>query len=177
MRTEHLEQRIDMLTELVSTLVVAFDQNATNVAPAISLGILLANAEGGEALPPQEGGNATTSEARTNTSARRRHAQRICRNITRVVSEDREPTKNPFRLRALETRFSTGLKGQRPTQTWMTITTSSLNTRLAPREVPTYVLGLMLYAHSPSSKPRRRELALYPSNARGRTLDTNASAD
>ena len=53
---EHLEQRIDTLTELVNTLVAALGQNATNVALAIPPRILLANAVGGEVLPPKEGG-------------------------------------------------------------------------------------------------------------------------
>ena len=45
-RTEHLEQCLDMLIELVSTLVAALGQNAANMAHAIPPGILLANAEG-----------------------------------------------------------------------------------------------------------------------------------
>ena len=48
MRMEHLEQCLDTLTELTSTLVVALGQNAANVALAILLGIPLANIEGGE---------------------------------------------------------------------------------------------------------------------------------
>ena len=67
-RTECLEQCFNILTKLVRTLVAALGQNASNVAPAIPLGIPLANAEGGEALLPQEGGDATTSEARTEAS-------------------------------------------------------------------------------------------------------------
>ena len=51
-RTEHLEQRINTLTELVNTLVTALGQNATNVALTIPSGIPLANAEGEEAPPP-----------------------------------------------------------------------------------------------------------------------------
>ena len=66
-RTERLEQCIDTLTELVSTLVAAFGQNTANVAPAILPWIPLANAEGEEAPPPQKGRDATISEARTNT--------------------------------------------------------------------------------------------------------------
>ena len=34
-RTEHLEQRIDTLTELVNTLVAVLGQNASNMTPAI----------------------------------------------------------------------------------------------------------------------------------------------
>ena len=45
-----------MLTELVSMLVVALGQNMANVATAIPPRIPLANAKGGEALPPKEGG-------------------------------------------------------------------------------------------------------------------------
>ena len=74
-RIEWLEQRIDMLTELLNTLVTIFGQNAANVAPAIPPRILLANAEGEEVPPPQEGRDATVSEARTNTHARRRRAR------------------------------------------------------------------------------------------------------
>ena len=50
-RTKHLEQRIDMLTELVNTLVMALGQNAANVTPTIPPGIPLANAGGEEKLP------------------------------------------------------------------------------------------------------------------------------
>ena len=52
-----------MLMEVVSTLVMALGQNAANVAPAILLGIPLANEEGREAQPPQEGEDAMASEA------------------------------------------------------------------------------------------------------------------
>ena len=53
-RTEHFEQHIDTLIELVNTLVVALGQNAANVTLVIRPGILLANAEGKEVPPPQE---------------------------------------------------------------------------------------------------------------------------
>ena len=69
-KTERLEQCIDTLTELVNTLVAALGQNTTNVTPTIPLGIPLTNAEGEEILPPQEGKDATTREARTDTDAR-----------------------------------------------------------------------------------------------------------
>ena len=59
-----------MLMEVVSTLVMALGQNAANVAPAILLGIPLANEEGREAQPPQEGEDAMASEAQTKTSQR-----------------------------------------------------------------------------------------------------------
>ena len=59
-----------MLTELVSTLVATLGQNAANVTPAIPPGISLANAEGEEGPPPQEGKDAMASEARTDTDAR-----------------------------------------------------------------------------------------------------------
>ena len=52
--------------------MAALGQNAANVTPAIPLGILLANMEGEEAPPPQEGRDATASEARTETNVRRR---------------------------------------------------------------------------------------------------------
>ena len=52
-----------MLTELVNTLVTTLGQNAANVAPAILLGIPLANAEGEEIPPPQEGRVVMASEA------------------------------------------------------------------------------------------------------------------
>ena len=52
MRMESLEQHLDMLTELVNTLVAALGQNAANVSLAIPPRIPLANAEGMEALPP-----------------------------------------------------------------------------------------------------------------------------
>ena len=44
---ERLEQRLDTLTELVSTLIAALGQNAANVAFAIPTGIPLANVEAG----------------------------------------------------------------------------------------------------------------------------------
>ena len=60
--TERLEQRINTLTELVNTLVVVLSQNAANVALTIPPGIPLVNAKSEEALPPQEGRDATASE-------------------------------------------------------------------------------------------------------------------
>ena len=72
MRMEHLEQCLDTLTELTSTLVVALGQNAANVAPAIPPGIPLANTESGKALSPQEGRDATVGEAQTDICQRRR---------------------------------------------------------------------------------------------------------
>ena len=74
-RTECLEQRIDILTELVSTLVTALGQNAANAIPAIPPGIPLANAEGEEDSPPQEGGNIADGEAQGDTDARRMRAR------------------------------------------------------------------------------------------------------
>ena len=53
MQTKHLEQSIDTLTKLVSTLVAALGQNAANVAPAIPSRIPLANAEGKRAGTPR----------------------------------------------------------------------------------------------------------------------------
>ena len=91
-RTEHLEQRIDTLTELVNTLVTALGQNAANVAPAIPPGILLANTEGEEVPPLQEGGNAIANKAQTETYARRRRAQCRHHNATQETYENRETT-------------------------------------------------------------------------------------
>ena len=73
-RTECLEQRIDMLTELVNTLVVALGQNMANVAPTIPSGILFTNAKGKEVPLPQKGWDAMTNEGRTKTHVRRRCA-------------------------------------------------------------------------------------------------------
>ena len=75
-RKECIEQLINTLTELVNTLVAAFGKNAANVAPAIPPGIPLANAEGEEVSPPQEGRNVTSSEARTDIDACQRRARR-----------------------------------------------------------------------------------------------------
>ena len=69
-RMERLEQRIDTLTELVGALLVALGQNAANAAPAIPLGIPLANVEGEEAQLPQEGWDATASGVRTNITSK-----------------------------------------------------------------------------------------------------------
>ena len=76
-RIERLEHHLDMLTELVSTLVAVLGQNAVNVALAIPL----ANAEGEDA---------TSSKA--HTSQRRRRVRCKCRNIARLAQEDRELT-------------------------------------------------------------------------------------
>ena len=83
MRTKSFEQRLNTLTELVSTLVVAFGENEANMAPAIPLGIPFAN---------RKGRDATASESRTDTSARRRRAWCKHRNIVQAAREDREPT-------------------------------------------------------------------------------------
>ena len=91
-RTERLKQCIDTLIELVNTLVAALGQNVVNVTPAILPGIPLANAEGEEIPSPQEGRDATTSEARTNTDACRRHTQRRRHNATRGRLKNRETT-------------------------------------------------------------------------------------
>ena len=69
------------------------------------------------------------------------------------------PLQNPARPNALGIQFLTDLNDQRPTQTWMMITTPSLSTRLAPREMLTNVLGLMLDAHSESSKSKTDPLS------------------
>ena len=69
---ECLEQLIDMLTELVNTLVAALGQNVANVTPVIPSRIPPANTEGEEALPPQEGEGARASETRIDTNARQR---------------------------------------------------------------------------------------------------------
>ena len=81
-RTERLEKCIDMLTELVNTLVIALGQNTTNVTPAIPPGIPLANMEGEEVPPPQGSRDATVSEAQTNTDVCRRPTQRRHHNAT-----------------------------------------------------------------------------------------------
>ena len=70
-------------------------QNTTNVAPAIPPGIPLANANSGEAKPPREGGDATASEARIDTSQRLRHARPKCQNVARAAHEDCKPTPEP----------------------------------------------------------------------------------
>ena len=61
--------------------------NAANVAPAIPLGIPLANAE-----PPQEGGDATASETQIETSQGRRCAWHRRQKIARPAHEDRKLT-------------------------------------------------------------------------------------
>ena len=91
-RKARLKQYFDELTELVSTLVVALDQNAAIVAPTIPPRILLANTESEETWPPQEGRDATTSEARTDTSMHQMRAWRRCQNVTQIVHGDHEPT-------------------------------------------------------------------------------------
>ena len=63
-RMKRLEQCIDTLTKLVSTLVVALGQNAANVAPTIPLGFPPANVEGEEVPPPQEGRDALAARLR-----------------------------------------------------------------------------------------------------------------
>ena len=81
-RIEHLGQRIDTLTELVNTLATVLGQNVASVAPAIPPGIPLANAEGAEDPPHQEGWNAAASEASTATHAHRRRARHKHHNAT-----------------------------------------------------------------------------------------------
>ena len=69
--------------------------------------------------------------------------------LKRIVSLPRSLVK----LNAPETRSSVGLNVQRPTKTWtMSMTLSSI-TLLAQGGAQTYVLGLMLDAHSVSNKP------------------------
>ena len=87
-RTKHLEQRINTLTELVNTLVAALGQNAANVTHAIHLGISIANAEGEEVPPPQEGRDVIASEARTNVDTHRKRAWRS--KTMRCIHENRE---------------------------------------------------------------------------------------
>ena len=68
MRMEHLKHCLDTLIELVSTLAATLGQNVANMAPAILPGIPLPNEEDREAQHPQEGEDATTSEAQIETS-------------------------------------------------------------------------------------------------------------
>ena len=75
-RIEHLEQRIDKLTELVNTLVTNLGQNAANVTHAIPPGILLANTGGEEDLPSQEGEDVAVGSSQADTDVWRRHARR-----------------------------------------------------------------------------------------------------
>ena len=89
MRTKHLEQRIDMLTELVNTLVMVLGQNAANATPAILPGIPLANAKGEEGLPLQRGRDIVAGEAQTDIDACRRRARR--RHRTRHQSRGNAP--------------------------------------------------------------------------------------
>ena len=91
-RMECLEQSIDTLIELVNTLVAALGQNAANVTPAIPPGIPLANSEGEEVPPPQEGRDVTTREAQTDTDAHRRCARRRHHNTMRGKHENQETT-------------------------------------------------------------------------------------
>ena len=115
-------------------LVTTFDQNATNVAPAIPLGILLTNAEGGDA---------TTSEARTDISQRRSRDERRCRNVSRPAHEDHEPT--PGSPQTERTRDSVFNRLEQP------VADPNLDD---DREILTYVLGLTLNVHSKSNKPK-----------------------
>ena len=94
-RTERLEQRINTLTELVNTLVIALSQNAANVTPAIPLRIPLANAKGEEVPPPQESRDVATGKDRADTKAHRRRARcRRCNN-GRARHKDRGTTPEP----------------------------------------------------------------------------------
>ena len=68
-RTEHLEQCIDTLTEFVNTLVTTLSQNVANATPTIPPGIPLANAEGEEGLPPQEGRDVAAGNVQADTDA------------------------------------------------------------------------------------------------------------
>ena len=83
-----------------------------NMAPAIPLGIPLTNVEGEEELPPQEGRDATTSEARTNTDVCQRCARYRSQNVARVVWEDLEPTLESHRTE--HTRDSVFNRLERP---------------------------------------------------------------
>ena len=97
-RMKCLKHRLNTLTELVSTLVMALGQNATNMAPAIPLGILLTNAKGEEAQPSQVDGDAMASEEQTETCQCLRCAQHIRRNVARPTQEDREPTPESHQI-------------------------------------------------------------------------------
>ena len=69
-------------------MVTALGQNATNVTPAIPPGIPLANAEGEESLPSQEGEDVAAGETQADTDAHRRRAQRRRRSIRRARHEN-----------------------------------------------------------------------------------------
>ena len=66
--------------------------------PCHPLQISLANAEGREALPLQEGGDATASKALTNTSVCRRRPQHRHQNVAQVVHKDHEPTPESCKI-------------------------------------------------------------------------------
>ena len=111
-RMERLKQRIDMLTELVSTLVVALGQNAANMAPVIPPEILL-----------------LTRRARRLSLLKRAGMPRPVRqeltpwHIEGTLGVDiktsprqhegtANPLQNPARLSTLGIQFSTYLNGQ-----------------------------------------------------------------
>ena len=60
------------------------------MTPAIPPGIPLSNVERGKAPPPQEGEDATKSEARTDTDASQRRVQRRRRNTKKGRPKNRE---------------------------------------------------------------------------------------
>ena len=159
MKTDCLEQHLDTLTELVSTLVEALGRNAANVAPPSFRGSLLLTLRVGRLNLPKTVG--TPHPIRNELIPA--HVEGVLgadvkTSPKRHVKTTNSP-QNPTRSSALGIQFSTYLNGQWPTQTWMMIMTSCSNTRLAPGEVPTYVLGLMLDTRSTSRKQRTDPLS------------------
>ena len=76
-------------------------------------------------------------------------AETLPDHLMRIVS----PPQSLVKSNAPGTRSLIGLNSQQLTQTWMMIMTPSLSTLLTRGGVGTYMLGLMLDAHSESNKP------------------------
>ena len=151
-RTERLEQCLNTLTGLVSMLVAALGQNAANVAPVIPPGIPLAKAKRGKLYLPKRAGTPRLARHRLRLvsieGALGVDVETLPDQLTSIIST----LQSPVRLNAPGTQSLINLNGQQSIQTWTMTTTLNSSTLPTQGEVWTYVLGLMLDAHSVNSK-------------------------
>ena len=130
-RTECLEYHLDMLAELVSTLVMALGQNAANVAPPSLRGFLLLTWRARRlSLPNRARMSRPTRHRPEPASVEGRlsvDAEMLLDQLKRIAS----PPWTLIKLNRLMIQSLIDLNGQQPTLTWTMTMTLSLITLLA----------------------------------------------
>ena len=146
-RTKRLEQRVDMLTELVNTLVTALGQNTANVTLVIPPRLnILKRAE----MPRQARPKPTLVRVG------------VALGIDAIALQGAKIKKLPqscVGLSNLGTLYSIGSSEQWLTQTWMMNMTLNKSVQLALGSAPTCILGWTPKGRGESNRPRTSPLS------------------